>query len=345
MTTTRNPDNIYGLVDWTKEINEVPNQYGFINNSGLFQTSPVAATSVVFDKIESSRTLLSQASRSARNATQGKDRDVTTFSLPLAYYKHENAITSGDIQNQRMAGTANEAETVGNAIALKMQDLRLDVDQTLEYMQFKALTGVATDADGIDLADMYTLFGITQETENFNFGTDEVNTHIADMKRTIGANLKGAGQMVGVDVYCSDTFFDTLVTDDAVEEKYLSTDRKETFALDTATYENWGVYDVFVHKGVRFLNYNPTFVNSSGVDVQVITDGEGYAVPRMAGGQSIFRGHYGPSNKLSQTNRPGSKMYSWTYRDEKDEYIDAQVETAPLFFTSKPAAIMKVSAS
>ena len=47
MATTRQLANGQKLTDWTKEVNDIANQYGAINGSGLFSGQGTSLTSMV----------------------------------------------------------------------------------------------------------------------------------------------------------------------------------------------------------------------------------------------------------------------------------------------------------
>jgi hypothetical protein len=341
MAITRSFDDANKVVDWTQEINEIPNQYGFMRQQGYFRVQGTSQTAIVFDKNTTTITLLPQVSRRERNATVGKDRRVETFSLPLAYFKHQEHITPEDIQGWRQPGTPNTEETLANVRLQKFTDGRSVVDQTLEYMQIQAAKGISITPDGVVQANMFTEFGVTQQEINFDLNNTSavVNDKIAELKRYITANALSGGVIRGIDVFCGVNFFDKLVNHPSIKEAYLNWSSNAQYRQDQSMYMNWGVVDVFEHKGVRFMTYPAVFNLPDGTTDKAVEDDEAFVVPRMDG---LFRGYYGPSNKLSLANQPGREIFAFEYRDPRDEYHDIEFETAPLFFATKPKVLVKL---
>lgn len=344
MAITRDVSNLNRIIDWTQEINEIPNQYGWVKNQGIFNVRPTTQTAIIFDKNEAETTLLPQVPRGSRETTVGKDRKVETFSLPLAYFKHSDYITPEDIQGQRMPGTPDQPETLANVRMEKLEDMRRAVDQTHEYMQIQALKGISTTPDGTVLANMFTEFGVAQPTVDFDLGTAATNidSKIAEVKRGVTANLKSGGSIQGIDIMCGEGFFDKLIDHPKVREAYLNAASNAQYQRDISQYMPWGVSDVFVYRGVRFFTYPAVFLLPNGTSEQAVADQEAHVIPRV---RDLFRGYVGPNNKLGGANNFGAEMFAFEYTDPKDEYHELQVETAPLFFATKPGVLYKLTTS
>lgn len=347
MPITRNPDNFNGLVEWTEEINEVDNQYGYLNQKGLFDVRPTSQTSILFDRNVNNITLLPDADRQSRQGSVGKDRDVDTFALPLAYFDHSDFITPEDIQGQRRPGDAEGAEALDRVRGEKLQDLRLAVDQTFEYMKLQAIKGKTVTPGGRVLADMPTLFSLPGNDVHeidFLLGTagTNVDQKIAQLKRYIGANLKGAGPLQGIQVLVDESFFDKLINHAKLKEIYLNSQSNVQYQKDISDYMPWGIMDSFSVRGVQFLSYDATFNMPDGTTEKGIATDEGHAIPMARG---LFRGYAGPSNKLEGANRPGQPMFAFEYSDPRGESHEMQVQAAPLMFSTRPASLVRVVTS
>lgn len=344
MSVTRDPSNLYGLTEWTEQVVRIPNQYGFIKSQGYFNTDTTGQTAVVFDKSESTTTLLPRVNRGQRSPSVGKDRSVETFSIALPFFKHEEYITPEDLQGQRMVGTPDSPETLANARAIKFEDGRRAVDQTHEYMMIQAIKGVSIDPEGNTLADMYSLFNISQEVVDFEFtaATTEVYNLVSQVKRYVQANILSGNVIQGFDVFCSEQWFDAFVTHPSVKEAYLNWQSNARYREESSNYFNWGISDVFVYNGVRFMTYPAVFVKPDGTTETAIADGEAHVVPRA---QGMFRGYYGPNDKLTGANQRGSELFAFEYRDPRDEFHEIMFETAPLFFATNPKVLVKLTQS
>ena len=330
----------FKTTEFTVAINEMEDKYGLFNGSGLFEGFGTTEKAIVFDKITSKTTLLPQVARGSRGTTTGHEKGVETFSLPLNYFKHTDQLTVEDIYRWRQPG-AIEKETLARAAAEKLADMRFLADQQKEYLKAQAIKGVLKTPDGTVQADMYTEFGITQAEVDFTLdvaGTD-VNGRIMELKRKVKDGLK-TSTMNGVDVYLDESAFDKLVSNADMKAYYLVGDAaSRPYREDTARYTEWGVMDMFEHKGVRFIQYNPTFNLPNGTTEDFLAADTGIAIPR--GARGLFRGFYGPSNKLSAIGQPGQEMFVRTFVDERDDFVDFELELSNLFFCSQPASLVK----
>lgn len=347
MPVTRNLSNGNKLVDWTDEVNEVENQYGVLNDMGLFNEKGVSQTAVVFDKNEHQITLLPQSTRGSRQATKGKDRTVKTYSLALPYFKHQDELTAEDVQSWRMAGTPDAAEIVANVKADKITDMRLAVDQTKEYMKIQAIKGVTKDAEGTVLADMFTEFGVSQDSTDFLLGTagTDVDAKIATVKRNIAKNIKGGGAISGIMLMVDESFFDKLISHPAIRDSYLQYQNSGVQQMrdDLSRYLSWGVSDLFTHRGVTFATYGATFTLPDGTTEDAFAADEGFSIVR--GPRDLYRGYNGPSSKLSGANVVGSPVYMYEYADPKDDCIELEAQFASLYMMTKPKVSQKVTTS
>lgn len=343
MSVTRDPNSFGHTTEWTEEINELPNQSGFIKSKGLFDANYTDQEAILFDRVESTTTLLPDASRRQGNPSYGKDRDVTTYSLPLAYFHSSDNITKQDFLSKRRAGTADENDTLANVISEKLVDARNAVDQTHEYMQLQAVKGICKTPDGTVIANMFTEFSLTQSSVDFLLGTAGTNVaaKIAEVKDTVVKNLKTGGLINSpLEIIVDRSFFDKLVSHPNVSAAYLQSQSNIRYQQDLSTYLTTGISDAFDYQGVRFLVYSHTFNLPDGTTDDAIAADTGHVLPNVKG---LFKGYYGPSMRLDSTG--GAEMFAFEYRDPKQRFHEIEYETSPLFVGCKPAALVKVTTS
>lgn len=344
MATTRAfGTNGFSLVDWTDEINLLDNQAGLIGSMNLFRTQGISQTAVVFDKSMNDITLLPQVSRRGRDSTKGNDRQVETFSLPLAYFKHSDYITPEDIQGWRAPGTPDGEESLARVRVQKLSDMRAQVEQTLEYMKLQAIKGISTTPDGVVLANMFTEFGIAQTVIDFDLGdaSTDVNAKISQLKRVLQTNLKTGGVIGGIRVVVDSSFFDKLVSHPMIRQAYLYyASQRDINRESTNSFMTWGSVDQFTYKGVTFMTYDHVFKLPNDTTVAAVAADTGHVIPVV---NDLFRGYFGPSNKLGGANNVGREMFAYEFTDPKDEYHEMQVETSPLFFATQPQSLVKLT--
>lgn len=374
MATTRTLSNGSLLTDWTTEINDIENQYGMINDSGLFSGRGTGQLSMLFDKSSNQTVMLGQTRRNSGPITRGQDRKVETFSLSLPYFLYQDNITPQDMQGLRMAGTPDSEETLANVIATKLEDLRMVADQTREYMKINAMKGKTIDADGNVIADMYSVLGLddTDYELDFKLGTagTDVGLKIAELKRRIARGAMTGGAIGKIEVMVSPEFFDALVTHPTIQAAYaqyaVKNANSDVHRGDLQRFEKWGVVDTFEHKGIMFYTYDARFIKDDGdgtvtevsalgdtssASRDVVADGAtapagnkvGYTVVR--GVRNLYQGVYGPANTLHGANKAGSEMMVSQYSDPKDKFHELELEMANLYWMSRPQLSYRVFSS
>lgn len=338
--------NSFKTSDFVDAIHEVPLQYGYINSLGLFNMKNTNQTAIVFDKDKKTLSLLPQVNRGDKSSTQGKEGSADTFALKLAYFKHSDRLTGEDIQSWRSVGSTDE-QTLAKATAEKMTNMRLSWDQSLEYMKLQAMKGVFKTPDGTTVADMFTEFSVSQTSIDFVLGTSTTNVDqkIRQLKSHIAKNVLNGGAIGGVEVLVDPEFFDKLISHASIKNayQYYVNSGKQALRDDLSQYMKWGIMDHFEHRGVTFVSYDATFNLPGGTTEVAFAASTGLAVAK--GVKDLFRGYWGPSNKLSAANQPGQELFMRTYVDPQDEFVEFEMESAPLFFATTPASLVAVSSS
>lgn len=345
MPVTRSNADFNSTTEWTDSILEIPNQSSFIKSKGLFSEEFTNQEAILFDKIESEVTLLPSVNRRGGSPTSGKDDDVSTFSLPLAYFHDIDSITKQDYMGKRRAGTSDEQAIQAEVIAKKLVNQRRKVDQTHEYMYLQAIKGICKTPNGTVLADMFTEFNVAQPTIDFLLGTagTNIDAKIGELKDTVTKNIKTGGIMSGpLEVIVDRVWFDKFISHPNVSAAYLNSVSNVRYQNDLSNYMTWGISDVFEHRGVRFMVYGHDFTLPSGATEAAVAVDTGHVIPQVAG-DSIFRSYFGPSQRMDVDG--GSEMFAFEYRDPKQRFHEVEVETAPLMICTKPAALVKVTSS
>lgn len=352
MAFVNDPLDVYGLKDWTSEIMDVDNKFGFITEQNYFNVTPTASLSILFDKVSDQNVLIPQSDRDSFSATYGKDFKVKTIALALPYFNHRNYITVRDIQDQRRHGAANSAETLATVKADKITKLRNQAEQTLEYLQFSAMTGITKDAEDNVIADMYAEFGLNIADYTVDLvtqtATTDLDAKIALVEEKVVAGLMNGSAIGGIDFFMSDELFDEFKAHPKFREVYIQYQNIGKQLLRDSMSSYYGGFRVrmFEHEGVRFIAYNPKFAHRNPttgvVEVkQVLAAGTGFAVPRGAG--DLFRGYTGPANKLDLANMGGERMFAFEYGSQDNRGLTLEVEFSPLFFCTKPTAIIHLT--
>lgn len=346
---TRKFNDAFEIESYTPAINDLGNQYGLLNGSGLFEGEGVYTDTITFEKETQTNTLLPQTSRYSGQASKGNDRKNEIFAIPLPYFKHQDAITPRDLQNKKLDGSPDAAQTLANAVDKKMTDMRIKADQTIEYMKIEALKGVTKDPEQNTLADMLTLFGLSRTTQTIDFAlgtaSTDVDGKISQLRRSLA---KGAGigsAIGGIEVICDPEFFDKLIRHKNIRDayQYYTNTGRQLLRDDLSRFERWGVVDTFFHKGVLFYSYDATFDLPNGTMQNAFNASEGYTI--VNGVRDLYRGNYAPADTLSDANTVGQEMYLTSYRDPRDKFIELELEMAPLYYMTRPQLSWRVHSS
>lgn len=336
--------NSFKNQDFVDAIVETPLQYGFINSLNLFNTRGTNQRAIIFDKEYSTTTLLPQVARGGKASTSGKERVGETFSLGLGYFKHKEVLTADDIQGWRQVGSTDD-ETLARATAEKITDMRRAWDQTQEYMKLQALKGVCKSPDGAVLADMYAEFGISQTSVALALGTPttDVDAKLNSIKSTIAKSVKNGGAIGGVTLLVDPQTFDKFISHPNMKAayQYYNNSGRQMLRDDLSNYMRWGIMNMFHHKGVDIISYDATFNLPDGTTEEAFAANTGIAF--AMGVNDLFRGYFGPSAKLSQANQVGQELFTYVWPDDRDEYVEFEMESSPLYFCTRPASVLALT--
>lgn len=341
MPILRSPEDQFELIDHTDMINKIDRQHQLFDDR-LFDIKSTTQTAILFDVNEKTTTLVPSIERGAKESVYGSDNVVQTRALPLAYFKFSDYITSSDLLSQRAIGTVDSQQTLELARAEKLVDMRRKMDQTHEYLKLQAIKGVFKTPEGTVYADMFDEFGVVQDEVDFELSdsTTDVLGKIRKIRRMLKDNLQNGGFINGLDIFVSPDFYDALISHETVKEAYKYY-QGTTGQAGNAQPLRDNLNDTFVYGGVRFVSLDGSFSLPNGTSEDLIEAGYGHVVPNVSG---LFKGFYGPSNKLSMVTKGGQPMFSWEYTDPRGESHELQAESAPLFYCQKPRALIKVKA-
>jgi hypothetical protein len=337
MAQVRSFEKPFELVDYTEELLLVPNQWGLINELGVFRNEGVAQHSITVESTQGTLGLVTDKVRGERNNVNKDDtRALRSFAIP--HFPLDDAIKPEDVQGKRAYGSADQAETEAAVIARKLERIRMSHAATLEAARAYAITtGAIYAPNGTVAGNFYTDFGVTRKEIDFALGTtttdvlaksEEAIAHIQD-------NILTGETVSNVTVICSPAFFAKLITQAGVKEayKYYSSTQEPLRQRLTS-----GLHRRFVHGGVEYIEYRGSYNGSA-----LIPAGDAYAMP--LGTSDMFITYFSPANKFSHVNTIGEEAYAFTYRDPKDAEVQIQTESNFLNLVRRPQALVRLYTS
>ena len=328
----------FNVVDWTQEVNIVPNQWGTIGNLGIFQEQSVSEYTVTFEEITKDGAILVDHVRGDR-ATQGKDATRKLHSFLVPHFPHDDFISPQDLQGKRAYGSPDQAETEAAVRARKMERIRQNHAWTLEYARAYCITSGTVYAPNNTVTQNWnTEFGVTRLTVDFLLGTTttEVIAKIEAGIAQIQDNAFGASY-TGTVVLTSPEFFAKLISHASVKTAYTYYQNGNQEPLRDRLGGPITRHRVFVFGGTTFIEMRDTYAGQ-----RMIPAGEAYMIPT---GSDQFKTYFAPAERFGIVNTLGEQVYMFEYKDPKGTKIELETESNFVNALLRPAMVVKFMSS
>ncbi len=325
----------YSLAHMSAAIQIIPNQYGRLNQLGLFEAEPITQRSVMIENVEGELRLLSSRPVGAPATVGTPDvRKMRTFTAP--HIPHNDVVLPEEVQGVRGFGMADSEDMLATVMARKLTKMRGRHAQTLEYMRVKALAGVTKDGDGNTVYDWHAEFGITKHAQDFTLGTNNVDVleSCRNVSRHIEDNLKGE-TMNGVLAMVSSGFFDKLIRHSSVKDAY-----KYQQTANGANPLRDDIRRGFRFGNILFEEYSGTVTLANGKTESLIEFGEGIAFP--LGTTDTFRTVFAPGNYIECVGTYGQELYARQIPRPDGTGIDILTQSNPLPIVKRPALTVRL---
>lgn len=329
----------FSMHSLTATFNTLPYQPMRIGALKLFQESGVRTTSV---DIESQDGRLTLIQTSPRGGVQGdplgaKKRKLRTFRL--FHVSRESKVYADEVQNVRAFGSETELQQVEALVQERLAELRPMHEVTQEYHRANAIQGILLDADGTTLTNLFTEFGVTQQTLDIAFttATTKVRDRIIAAKRLAEAELGGI-VITGWRGLCSPEWFDALASHATV---VTALQYQESIKLRTDLREG------FEYAGVIWEEYRGSVAKPDGVGGGTATffpADIAWLVPITTPSTYITR--FGPADYEETVNTLGLPLYAKQVSDNmfnKYRLIDTQSNFISI--NMRPRAVIKLTKS
>lgn len=338
MSIIRDFGNAFNIVDWTKEVNIIPNTWGTINNLGIFTTEAVAEQTVTFQEVARDFGLVVDRVRGDRSNVN-KDYTRKLHSFPIPHFPLDDQILPKDIQGKSAYSDLSQAETLDAVRARKMERIRNSHAVTLEKARALALTtGNIYAPNGTVSLNWFTEFGVTQTAIDFVFGTTTTNI-VAKVESCIAAIQDNTGiiNMTGIVALCSPVFFAKLISHTAVQtayQYYTSTGaqeplRKRLSPDGSAT----ALHRVFSFAGVDFIEMRDSYAGTP-----LIPSGDAVFIPT---GTDYFRTYFAPAERFNLVNTLGMEVYMFENAAPNGTAIEIETESNFANALLRPALVVR----
>jgi Phage major capsid protein E len=341
MSLTRSYTNAFEVVDYTSELQIVPNSWTLLNDVGLFSEEFLSTHTVTFEEQNQTIGLIGDQFRGAKPQAN-KDDNRKIRSYPVAHFPIVDAVKPEDIQGKRAYGATDMAETEAAVLARKMQRIRRNMDITLEVGRFSTLTsGNLYAPNGTISGNLFTDFGITQTSVDFVLGT--TTTDIVGKTESVIAAMQdnaNTGDIItGVVAYCSPEWFAKFIQHAKIVDayKYFSSTEGQMINRNRAGGTN-GLYREFQYAGIRFVEVRTILAGQ-----RLIPAGEVVFVPM--GTTETFVSYFGPANRMDFVNTVAERGYLFSYRDPKGNGIELDGEFNVTHIVRRPQLVIKGTTS
>jgi hypothetical protein len=297
--------NAFTMEELTKGINKAPYAPGRIAEMKLFEDIGVVSTSIMIEELKGVLALIQTSQRGAPPKTSSLERrSMRTFNIP--HLEKSGTVYADCVQNVRAFGMS-EYETVQNVVNRQQTKIRRDIECTIENMRLGALKGKIVDADGTELCDLFTEFGVEQLGEvdfALTTPTTDVRAICQTIRRNMAKEMGGFGQArFKIHGFTSDGFFDALISHASVKESYTG------WQAAAALREDF-VFEQFNYGGIVFENYR----GSDDGSAIAIEANKAIFFPEVPG---LYECYFAPADYAETVNTVGLPLYSKMYRDEQ----------------------------
>lgn len=332
----------FQLLEMVEAINKLPHQPGQAGMAANWVERGIATTTIEVEERNGVLTLVSSSPRGGPSS-QYKPAKRTVRTLSTTRLSIEDQINAHEIQNVRAFGTADQLQALSQIRDERLSDMLGSIRVTWEHLQLNALKGNVLDADGTtSLANLFTIFGITQEAEvafdltNTTAGT--LTGKLATVNRTLRNNLGADAVMVDhIHVLCSASFFDALVINKDVLD-WAKVQPNSDYLRQSRVFGRLE-WQGFVFEEYRVGTATGNESGSLASSGSWIADDKCIIFPV---GPNIYRQYFAPGEFFGAVNTLGLPLYARTAADEEwDEYIKIKVQSYPLPICTRPAVLMK----
>lgn len=277
-----------------------------IGQLGLFDTQGMRTTKASIERQGNTLQLVKTSPRNGPRVQNVKD-DRTMIDIPTARLALEDTITADEVQNVRALGSESDVMALQDEVNRRNARMSQSLEATIEYHRMHALKGIVLDADGGELINLFTTFGVSQQTEvDFALPTaanGALRTTCSQVTRTIEDELGGLSYS-NIHAMCSSQFFDALLANAEFREYQLGWQQAQMLAMR-------GARRSVEFGGITFEEYRGTVGG-----VKYVEDHKCHIFP--IGVQDLFLTRFAPAEWWDTVNTVGLPRYTRLLVDPMD---------------------------
>lgn len=321
----------FGVQALTAAINKIEPTPSQIRELGLFKPEYLTTTYVNVECREGRLKLVPSRPRGAAGEpVLPPDRTMRTFRM--THLPIDDTVKADDVQNVRAFGTS-QAETVVQKVNDRLADAKTAIEYTREHLMLGALQGKILDADGGELWNLYSEFGLTRKTADMKLGTaaTEVGKVIDELLGERRSILKGAA-VTGWIALCGLEFLTALKYHKSIKPLY------ERYRDGAAYREGNGLNPVeFEHNGLKFIQYSGDF----GTNGAKIDSDKAILLPV---GNKLYTEYFAPADMNETVNTRALPVYASREKLPHGKGWSLHIQSNPLPLILRPDLLATLTA-
>lgn len=310
-----------------ERVETVPEELG---KAGLFVPNPVRSKTVAVERRDTTLSIIQTSQRGEPPKTKGKFKrsitDIRTHRICETI-----RITADELQFIRQMGDEEAIVAVQTELARYLSGpngLIADVEATWENHRLGAIQSLLKDADGTNLNDYASIFGITKPTKiALDLDVSDAGVLRGLVEGSITRPFRKAAKglrYTGLTAYCDDSFWDRLMKNPEIYATYLQ--HQDARELRNSTLEK-----EFSFAGVTWKEY---FGSDDGTSVALPAN-DCVFVPD--GPSGMFEVAWSPGETFEDVGQLGRPIYIAIVPDmERNMWVDMDVYSYPLFINKRP---------
>ena len=328
----------FSVVSLTDAINKIPFVPGRAGTIVNWAERGIDTTTVMLEEQDGELKFVNPTPRGGPGETASTSNRKARI-LRVPHYQVDDYISAESVQNVRAFGQTSQLEVLQDRVNERLQQhVGWKLDPTLELQRLGALKGVILNADGTTLYNLFTEFGVSQESE-IDFDLDNATPASGALRkacagacRKIADNLPGV-PFAGVGGLAGDAFFDELIAHVEVVESYKGTSMAQVLREGYITPSGL-IYSAFEFGGIVFENYRGKNGATSLVDTNAV-----HLFPTGVSG--LYRTVFAPADYEETVNTMGLPRYAkqWATPNGKGRHLEVQMNA--LSYCTRPKALMK----
>jgi hypothetical protein len=323
----------FGVISLTDAVNHIPFIPGRAGEVINWEEEGITTTTAVIEEQFGTLSLVNPTPRGGPGQSFDKDKRKQR-SLVIPHYQIDDGIYADSVQGVREFGQGNVVQTIMGQVTKRMeQHVRWKLDPTLEYQRIGALKGTILNGNGSTLYNLFTEFGVTQETEvafdlsAANPAAGVLREKCDNVDRLVAANLGGI-PYAGLHAFCGETFWKNLIAHSEVREIYLASQTMAMALLNPMAYKTIKIGNITFEEyrgsvgGTAFIHTDKCHIFPIGVP-------------------GLWRTLYAPADYIETVNTVGLPRYAKQFRMPNDKGINMEIQSNALNYCVRPKVLIQ----